>query len=1092
MRTSERTYYNLKRLHLWMAVSSLLLLAVTVWTLIADHNRQWKQYQRTFQDRIQPRMTAARIRQEQSRESPDQEELGRLRRMLREQRPSLGKRLLRLPLIDALGRPLAIEQIWLPELTIDYNFRQVARFDRCMTCHQGIDQTLPGDPSQPAFPRSLPHPYRSHPRLDLFVGSPSPHPMTEFGCTICHDGQGSATELKWASHTPNDAAQRDRWREDYGWFRNPHWDLPMLPKRFAQSRCLKCHHEVTDLESSRRWPDPPAQKLLAGYNLVRLSGCFGCHEIKGIDESGRSIGPDMRLEPNRAQAAGGPTPPGTLRKVGPSLREVAGRLEAVFLDNWIRNPAVFRPDTRMPRFYGLHAYLEGPSLADAKRFEAVELRAITDYLLAASRPVEPLAAPAEVTEPPSAERGRRLFEIHGCLACHRHDDFPEGQSIQGADLSRLGSKYTNEIGKAWLVSWIRDPVRHSPRTRMPNSLLEPVPLEVKGGDAGAAPPRMSDPAADIAAYLLDSDQGKPKEPAPLDEADLDELAKSYPGKADRDPVGLLGQMTVEEKLLEVGRRTIARRGCYGCHDIAGFENAQPIGPALTDWGRKQESLLAFEQIHEFIRAAVPAAAKQPKPAGVKRSDAARLAAAGTAATNTDPDRAFFIEALLAHRREGFIWQKLRGPRSFDFRMAEAKGYNEWLTMGRFQLSDQQREAIITFVLGLVAEPPAEKYVYHPDARRKAIAQGRKVLDKYACAECHTLEMERWTFEFDPDEFADPPTLPDYDFLRPKISPEEIAASQEIDLRGRGHAEVTGMPRVDAAGELLEDEDDEGNPLYFFTLFEPAAINGKVWTVGGAELTVSGPQLLARRAPLGGALARLLHPRVLAQARQPGSRATELEARGWVPPPLVAEGEKVRPAWLHDFLLEPTPIRPAAVLRMPRYNMSAEEAGKLVDYFAAVSGVDFPYSSHPRSRAAYLEGMERRQPGRLERAMQILVDGRTYCAKCHLIGDSGPGGEIRTTLAPNLDRVGRRIRPEYLRRWLANPKSVLPYTAMPVNFPPSGQPLDPTRFPGNSLEQLDAVMDLLVNYDWYVKRRAPIRRLLEPAAEMESDPAGRKR
>ncbi|MHC4179664.1 MAG: hypothetical protein ACYSWU_19300, partial [Planctomycetota bacterium] len=265
MRASERTYYNIKRLHLWMAVSSLALLAVTVWTLIADHNRQWKRYQRTFQDRIQPWMTEARIRREESRESPDQEEISRLKRLLKRQQPTLGKRLLRLPLIDALGRPLEIEQIWLPELTIDYNFSRVARFDRCPTCHQGIDMTVPGDLSHPDFPGGLPHPYRSHPRLELFVGSMSPHPMTEFGCTICHDGQGSATELKWASHAPNDPAQRARWREKYGWFHNPHWDFPMLPKRFSQSRCLKCHHEVTDLEPGRRWPEPPAEKLLAGY-----------------------------------------------------------------------------------------------------------------------------------------------------------------------------------------------------------------------------------------------------------------------------------------------------------------------------------------------------------------------------------------------------------------------------------------------------------------------------------------------------------------------------------------------------------------------------------------------------------------------------------------------------------------------------------------------------------------------------------------------------------------------------------------------------------------------------------------------------------
>ena len=74
------------------------------------------------------------------------------------------------------------------------------------------------------------------------------------------------------------------------------------------------------------------------------------------------------------------------------------------------------------------------------------------------------------------------------------------------------------------------------------------------------------------------------------------------------------------------------------------------------------------------------------------------------------DRGFYVEALFAQRREGFIWQKLRAPRSFDYKKAENKPYNEQLTMGRFAFTPDEREAIITFVLGLVADPPAEKYV----------------------------------------------------------------------------------------------------------------------------------------------------------------------------------------------------------------------------------------------------------------------------------------------------------------------------------------------------------------------------------------------
>ena len=76
----------------------------------------------------------------------------------------------------------------------------------------------------------------------------SPHPASEFGCTVCHEGQGSATEFKFASHTPNDLRQRSRWRAEHGWFWNHDWPLGMCPARFAESVV----------------PEVPSQRFVAG------------------------------------------------------------------------------------------------------------------------------------------------------------------------------------------------------------------------------------------------------------------------------------------------------------------------------------------------------------------------------------------------------------------------------------------------------------------------------------------------------------------------------------------------------------------------------------------------------------------------------------------------------------------------------------------------------------------------------------------------------------------------------------------------------------------------------------------------------------
>src|SRR5262249_46333286 len=68
--------------------------------------------------------------------------------------------------------------------------------------------------------------------------------------------------------------------------------------RFAEAACLKCHHDVIELEPSEKYPDAPAAKVAHGYHLIRKYGCYGCHEVNGFDGPARRVGPDLRSEPN--------------------------------------------------------------------------------------------------------------------------------------------------------------------------------------------------------------------------------------------------------------------------------------------------------------------------------------------------------------------------------------------------------------------------------------------------------------------------------------------------------------------------------------------------------------------------------------------------------------------------------------------------------------------------------------------------------------------------------------------------------------------------------------------------------------------------
>ena len=131
------------------------------------------------------------------------------------------------------------------------------------------------------------------------------------------------------------------------------------------------------------------------------------------------------------------------------------------------------------------------------------------------------------------------------------------------------------------------------------------------------------------------------------------------------------------KLNYVGRRTISRYGCYGCHDIPGFKKARPIGTALQDWGRKDTSKLAFEHIHEWLH-------HHGEPDGSSTLDRAEDAikgaqGGGIAAEFFEGSKdveekemaaAYFYNSVTSHGRPGFIWQKLRQPRSYDYEKVE--------------------------------------------------------------------------------------------------------------------------------------------------------------------------------------------------------------------------------------------------------------------------------------------------------------------------------------------------------------------------------------------------------------------------------------
>ena len=1146
--------------------------------------------------------------------------------------------------------------------------------------------------------RGLPHPFAGHPRLDLFVGSQSPHPLQRFGCTVCHEGQGSATSFEWASHAPSDADTRRRWQNEQGWFDNSHWDYPMYPRRFAQSLCLKCHHRVFDLDTSERYPDAPAPKVVEGYRLVRTYGCFGCHEISGV-AGAQQIAPDLRLEPNYSAAAlqflnapgtgaeklttterddltavatdpenraarervlrmltadeqfvrptdadelliaadeetdpaaDGSAPasprfssyvhqvlgsllkdqasPGTMRKVGPSLRHVRAKLDTAFLNDWIRQPSHFRPTTRMPQSFGLWNHLPGTLLrtqlaelesaqaaspeaegSDTSRARAEQIQSLREELAQldeSERRYEPVAIHSIVTyltevsqnftflDPPAGispiatdedrqrqtERGRVLFQQSGCLACHTHADFPEfaryldADAVQlGPDLSNLAAKFSadrNPDGLRWLYSWIKQPSRYDVRTTMPDAQLNPVTERDENGQVLA----VTDPVADLVAYLMggsaDTWQPQANVNAKLDDEQqrvLESLtvvllrdsfpevtARSYAqagipedqsrklrgpeqelivSAAERDL--LTPEVLLQKRVRYVARKSMAYYGCAACHDIPGLEDAKQIGPALTGWGRKNPAELAFGNVHRYLEEQVAIGGEAETP---EVAQARHRAVAPYSPPVSGPLPTYFRDELKLQSRIGFLFQKLTEPRSYDYQETRNKKYTARLQMPQFSFSEFQREAIMTFVLGLVSDPPTDKFAYRPDARTLANLDGEEVLQRYQCRGCHVVEPETWQLAFAADTFGERATAPPHPFLPNSLSDAMLAASQQEDRRGWRSATLHGMPALGNDGRPLlldvdefplEEEADEQFPVdelrYALDVWKPAALDGSPYQVGDGALVVPGTDLERRRHSRGGALAKYLLPYVLERERVVNPNAKGPESWAWVPPPLFGEGAKVQPEWLHDYLLDPYLIRPAALMRMPKYVMSDSDARKLANYFAAKDNVPYPYPVIAERQRSYLAQAEERYALRLEAqakdgaivantlrprghlsdAMRIVTNGN-YCIKCHRVGDFDPAG-IDRVKAPDLSLVYRRLRPDYVRTWLAKPTAILPYASMPVNIPydPAapqlGSTLSQDLYLGDSLQQMQALVDLLMNFDQYAREQSRVTPLVAPSS-----------
>lgn len=153
----------------------------------------------------------------------------------------------------------------------------------------------------------------------------------------------------------------------------------------------------------------------------------------------------------------------------------------------------------------------------------------------------------------------------------------------------------------------------------------------------------------------------------------------------------------------------------------------------------------------------------------------------------------------------------------------------------------------------------------------------------------------------------------------------------------------------------------------------------------------------------------------------GAIGAYLERKTLAPPTLDGEGARVQPSWLTAFLRQPATLRPWLQIRMPNFGLSDSEVTLLTHYFAAVSSV--PTTD---------EAAEPVADEVMQRGLRRIAHFK--CAQCHPLGTHLPADIDAENLSINLMQAKSRLRPSWIRKFLAQPKSLVgTQTRMPDIF-----------------------------------------------------------